>query len=81
MIDDGRRRGKPGSALFPWRTVQGNVEFGLEELKAAPAERKARAARFIAMTGLTGFMKRVIPLKGIVDTSFVEEAARAVPEK
>ncbi len=28
-----------------------------------------------------GFMKRVIPLKGIVDTSFVEEAARAVPEK
>src|SRR5437773_11557907 len=28
-----------------------------------------------------GFMKRTIPLKGIVDTSFVEEAARAVPEK
>jgi NitT/TauT family transport system substrate-binding protein len=28
-----------------------------------------------------GFMKRPIPLKGIVDTSFVEEAARAVPEK
>ena len=28
-----------------------------------------------------GFMKRVIPLKSIVDTSFVEEAARAVPEQ
>jgi NitT/TauT family transport system substrate-binding protein len=28
-----------------------------------------------------GFMKRTIPVKGIVDTSFVEEAARAVPEK
>ena len=28
-----------------------------------------------------GFMKRTIPLKGIVDTSFVEEAAKAVPEK
>lgn len=28
-----------------------------------------------------GFMKRTLPLKGIVDTSFVEEAARAVPEK
>jgi len=28
-----------------------------------------------------GFMKRTIPLRGIVDTSFVEEAARAVPEK
>jgi len=26
-------------------------------------------------------MKRTIPLKGIVDTSFVEEAAKAVPEK
>ena len=28
-----------------------------------------------------GFMKRTIPLKGIVDTSFVEEAAKALPEK
>jgi hypothetical protein len=28
-----------------------------------------------------GFMKRTIPLKGIVDTSFVEEAAKAVPEQ
>ncbi len=28
-----------------------------------------------------GFMKRTLPLKGIVDTSFVEEAAKAVPEK
>lgn len=28
-----------------------------------------------------GFMKRTIPLAAIVDTSFVEEAAKAVPEK
>jgi NitT/TauT family transport system substrate-binding protein len=28
-----------------------------------------------------GFMKRTIPLKSIVDTSFVEEAAKTVPEK
>ena len=28
-----------------------------------------------------GFMKRTIPPKAIVDTSFVEEAAKAVPEK
>ena len=28
-----------------------------------------------------GFMKRTIPLKGIVDTSFVQEAAKAIPEK
>jgi NitT/TauT family transport system ATP-binding protein len=57
-----RRSGQPLTAtvfqefaLFPWRTVQGNVEFGLEELGVAPAERKARAAGFIAMTGLEGF--------------------------
>src|ERR1700687_1318367 len=52
-----RRDGQPLTAtvfqefaLFPWRTVRGNVEFGLEELGAAPAERKERVARFIAMT-------------------------------
>jgi len=28
-----------------------------------------------------GFMKRTVALKGIVDTSFVEEAVKAVPEK
>ncbi len=28
-----------------------------------------------------GFMRRTIPLKGIVDTSFVEEAVKAAPEK
>jgi NitT/TauT family transport system ATP-binding protein len=57
-----RRDGQPLTAtvfqefaLFPWRTVRGNVEFGLEELGAAPAERKERVARFIAMTGLEGF--------------------------
>jgi len=27
-----------------------------------------------------GFMKRTIPLRSIVDTSFVDEAAKAVPE-
>jgi len=60
-----RRGGQPLTAtvfqefaLFPWRTVQGNVEFGLEELATATAERKARAARFIAMTGLEGFERK-----------------------
>jgi NitT/TauT family transport system substrate-binding protein len=28
-----------------------------------------------------GFMKRTIPLKGVVDTSFIEEAIKAVPEQ
>ena len=57
-----RREGQPLTAmvfqefaLFPWRTVRGNVAFGLEELAVAPEERKERVARFIAMTGLEGF--------------------------
>jgi NitT/TauT family transport system ATP-binding protein len=42
-------------ALFPWRTVQANVEFGLEELGVAPAERALEARRLIELTGLAGF--------------------------
>jgi NitT/TauT family transport system ATP-binding protein len=45
-------------ALFPWRTVQTNVEFGLEEAGVAAAERARRAARCIALTGLDGFETR-----------------------
>ena len=45
-------------ALFPWRTVQGNVEFGLEEMDVPPAERARRAGRFITLTGLAGFEAR-----------------------
>jgi NitT/TauT family transport system ATP-binding protein len=42
-------------ALFPWRTVQKNVEFGLEEAGMAPAARAREARRFIEATGLAGF--------------------------
>jgi len=42
-------------ALFPWRTVQGNVEFGLEELGVGAAERRQIARRHIALAGLAGF--------------------------
>jgi NitT/TauT family transport system ATP-binding protein len=45
-------------ALFPWRTVQANVELGLEELGVAAADRARRAAGFIALTGLAGFERR-----------------------
>jgi NitT/TauT family transport system ATP-binding protein len=45
-------------ALFPWRTVQRNVEFGLEEQGMAPAERARQAQRFIELTGLAGFERR-----------------------
>ncbi len=42
-------------ALFPWRTVRRNVEFGLE-LKGVPAEeRRARTQKFIDLVGLNGF--------------------------
>src|SRR5262250_3598068 len=42
-------------ALFPWRTAQGNVEFGLEELRVPAGERVRRARRCLDMTGLGGF--------------------------
>jgi NitT/TauT family transport system ATP-binding protein len=42
-------------ALFPWRTVQANVEFGLEEAGLPAPERRAIARRFIELTGLGGF--------------------------
>jgi len=42
-------------ALFPWRTVQHNVEFGLEEAGMPAAARAAEARRFIELTGLAGF--------------------------
>jgi NitT/TauT family transport system ATP-binding protein len=39
-------------ALFPWRTVQANVEFGLEELGTPPTERARRAREIVDMIGL-----------------------------
>ncbi|MBC7482136.1 MAG: nitrate/sulfonate/bicarbonate ABC transporter ATP-binding protein [Rhizobacter sp.] len=42
-------------ALFPWLTVQGNVEIGLEARGVAPAERARRAEAAIDLTGLAGF--------------------------
>ena len=42
-------------ALFPWLTVQQNVELGLEARGIAPAERSRRADAAIRLIGLTGF--------------------------
>jgi NitT/TauT family transport system ATP-binding protein len=42
-------------ALFPWKTVQGNVEFGLRMQRMPGPERRRRAARFIELVNLTGF--------------------------
>ena len=45
-------------ALFPWRTVQANVELGLEETGGPAGERHAVARRFIDLTGLGGFERK-----------------------
>ncbi|ATQ41502.1 AAA-associated domain-containing protein [Caulobacter mirabilis] len=42
-------------ALFPWLTVQQNVEVGLEAKRVAPAERRRRALAAIDLIGLDGF--------------------------
>ena len=42
-------------ALFPWRTVRKNIEFGLE-VKGVPPEKRAQAsARYVDLVGLNGF--------------------------
>jgi NitT/TauT family transport system ATP-binding protein len=45
-------------ALFPWRTAQKNVEFGLEAKGVPARERAERAKRFLAMVGLAEFHDR-----------------------
>ena len=45
-------------ALFPWKTVRGNVEFGLKMQGRPRAERRAEAQRFIDLVKLTGFEER-----------------------
>ena len=42
-------------ALFPWLTVEENVELGLEALRVPAAERKRRASDAIDLIGLGGF--------------------------
>ena len=42
-------------ALFPWLTVQQNVELGLEARGIARVERAERAEKAISLIGLAGF--------------------------
>jgi NitT/TauT family transport system ATP-binding protein len=45
-------------ALLPWRTAQGNVEFGLEAKGAPRRERAARAREHLELVGLGDFRDR-----------------------
>lgn len=47
-----------GYALFPWRTVRQNVEFGLEIKGVPKSERKNISEKNIALVGLQGFADR-----------------------
>jgi NitT/TauT family transport system ATP-binding protein len=44
-------------SLYPWRTVERNVAFGLELLSVSSAERAKRVDWYLAETGLTSFRK------------------------
>ncbi|SFG78510.1 NitT/TauT family transport system ATP-binding protein [Halopelagius inordinatus] len=41
--------------LFPWRTVRGNVAFGLEEQGVSGEERENRLSEMLELVGLEGF--------------------------
>jgi NitT/TauT family transport system ATP-binding protein len=67
ILVDGEPVGGPGLdrgivfqqyALLPWRTAQGNVEFGLEAKGIVRKERSARARDFLDLVGLAGFHDR-----------------------
>lgn len=42
-------------ALFPWRTVRRNIEFGLEIKDISKEERHALSQKYIELVGLSGF--------------------------
>ncbi|MDB5044559.1 MAG: transporter ATP-binding protein [Deinococcus sp.] len=53
------------AALFPWRTVAGNIAFGLESQRLPRAERDSRIADALRQVGLTGYGdRRVHELSG-----------------
>jgi NitT/TauT family transport system ATP-binding protein len=52
-------------ALFPWRSVRRNVEFGLEVAGVPKEERRERAEKYIKLAGLEKFIDaRVHELSG-----------------
>ncbi len=45
------------NALFPWMTVEQNVEFGLESINVPKAERKERVSQALTLVRLQNFAK------------------------
>ncbi len=45
------------AALFPWLSVEQNVEFGLKEQRFPRAERRARVRRYLELVNLARFAK------------------------
>ena len=42
-------------ALFPWKTVEANIDFGLRAAHVSAEERRGRIARYIELMGLQGY--------------------------
>jgi NitT/TauT family transport system ATP-binding protein len=42
-------------ALFPWKTVTQNIDFGLRATRVPVQERRSRVARYIELMGLQGY--------------------------
>jgi NitT/TauT family transport system ATP-binding protein len=66
LMLDGRKISGPGNdramvfqefGLLPWRTVENNIELGLELKKVSRAKRRAIADRLVTLVGLAGFEK------------------------
>ncbi|MBU5481605.1 ABC transporter ATP-binding protein [Blautia sp. MSJ-19] len=64
VLLDGKAVNRPGAdrgmvfqgySLFPWLSVQKNVEFGLKMKKVPAAERAEHARKYIRLVGLEGF--------------------------
>jgi len=64
VVVDGEIVAQPGAdrgmvfqqhSLFPWKTVLGNVEFGLKMRGVGKKERKSQAHAYLSLVGLTGF--------------------------
>lgn len=45
------------TALFPWMTTMGNVEYGPKVARVSKEERQRRAQKYIDLVGLQGFEK------------------------